>query len=269
MSITRKERRFTYVLLFCYFSWLAVASPLAIAQFDPVAPTPSTAEVPVSQTVTNAQFDSLEGVVSPEVWLQKPEIVRFLSQNFVADGVYGELENGALVDDWQALGSGIGMQGRELANTYSVWRAKEKARLASLRAGEASAIEGLFEAHLDPTAESAVTKEGLVLSNASDWEAFAKDKGVPAGGVALLALYGVWRRRKDQEVFVSAPQTKDYQGHQSLLARLWTKHVGDTLEVGEKEAFEAASSQALTDQAQADFQAVSYTHLTLPTTPYV
>ncbi len=212
--MSRKESRYCYWLIWCFLAFTINPLSLTVSQAwaqdfdDPTIGERTTYEVSVGGA-TLAQFQALQQAEIQR--LSEDKIVQnYFSQNFDIDGAYGQLKDGRLVDDWEALAKTLGTTGAALAGAYAVWRRRRKAELSSLRSGDSVAVEALFETTFNDTDIANGTTS--VPSTNDEWENWAKKKGLPGAGATIAGLYLLWRKRKEiQEKYGSANQVDDSQ----------------------------------------------------------
>jgi hypothetical protein len=153
-------------------------------------------------------------------------VLQYFDENFNIDGSYGELKTGALVTDWEALAKTMGTSGLALAGAYAVYRRRRLEYLAQLRSGDANALEALFEENFGANRSnpaSPLGNEGELEANPNNtplpsatppnnndvWQDWGKNKGLPASGATLAALYALWIKRKSS-VKPSASKFDDF-----------------------------------------------------------
>lgn len=152
------------------------------------------------------QWQALQ-VSASQALLQNEGTLRYFEETFNVDGAYGETQTEAIVNDWEALAKTMGTSGLALAGAYSVWRARRKTYLESLRSGDSKAIEALFTEHFGETESQ--TNESLPgtqttsplpasppPSGSQAWETWGQAQSLPVAGSTLAALFLLWRKRQ-------------------------------------------------------------------------
>jgi hypothetical protein len=220
MMTTRKQKRVWTTLIVVYFLVLAEA-PLVYGQnFAPPSPTQeSTVDIKNGSLSTN-NFVSLEKASAINL-LENKSVTGFFSKNFTINGQVGELENGAVIDDWAVVLEKLKNQDKALINqnitsdqvktAYESWFRQQRSRRDQFVGDGGGAVQQknlliLIKESFDfGSGKNPQLKDGTVLKNSSDWESWARKQGLPAAGLALMALYGTVRRRRELE-------EKEYDG---------------------------------------------------------
>ena len=204
LPMTRKDRRLYYWALTC----LLLSTTSASAQnydFDPVHIGESLGRTVENGNVTNTQFSSLQQAAI-EGFLSKPETQTYLEKNFSPEGVFGELNSGAVVSDWETLAKAMGTTGAVLAGAYSLWKRRRTQELKSLRGGQSNAVEALFEKEFKASLNHPSRNGGErplaqndIPQSAEEWSAWAQSKGIPGTAASVAGLFWLWRKRLESK----------------------------------------------------------------------
>lgn len=171
-------------------------------------------------SATLDQWKSLQVAAAQEL-LKKEETTAYFKTNFNIDGAYGEMQDGKIVADWEALAKTMGTTGLALAGAYAVWRRRRLDYLNRLRSGDGAAIEDLFEENFGPEVPGSISATTTPLpsqtppADNTTWEAWGNTRGVPAAGATLAALYALWLKKKE---LTTTDQKDSYAG--------WSKYFG-------------------------------------------
>ncbi|NCP67565.1 DUF2974 domain-containing protein [bacterium] len=234
-KLKRRSQSFIYFLLLLFFwqtpalSFLYLGFEAENTSYAQNLSNPSIGEASVDETpsaaITLEQWQALQ-VTSSEALLKDPAVIGYFEEDFNIDGAYGELISGEIVSHWEGIAKTMGTSGLALAGAYSVWRRRRKDSLAKLRAGDANAIETLFEEHFSTedaesnenqtsTGESSDLRSTTPLpshlppNNTAAWQAWGENQGLPATGATLAALYALWIKRRASEK-TSTDKWSDY-----------------------------------------------------------
>jgi len=196
--MTRKDRRFSYWLLACL---ILAPSTLTAQEFDPVFIGETLSGEIHDGGVSKAQFSSLQQI-EVEGFLANEATEQYFTQNFEAEGTFGELKNGIVVTDWKSLAKAMGTTGAVLAGAYSLWRRRRRSELATIRGGNSKAVEALFQKHfltsktsLDGNSEKSLVDPSLIPSSNEEWQVWAASRGIPGASVTLAALFLLWKKK--------------------------------------------------------------------------
>lgn len=208
--------------MWCGFS-LSLTYQLASAQtFDPVQIGSNLDTEIQSGSVSDAQFSSLQQA-EINAFLETEKAQNYFNQSFAPDGVYGELKNGAIVDDWETLAKAMGATAAVLTGAYSVWRQRRKEEIEGIASGDNQALLDLFEREFGDDLEKAENQatqapfllsesqiEGRLLNSelwrtkipqtTEAWELWALNRGLAGGAGTLALMFGLWRRKRSQTI---------------------------------------------------------------------
>ncbi|HEY5713995.1 MAG TPA: hypothetical protein VIT68_01460, partial [Candidatus Gracilibacteria bacterium] len=176
--------------------------PIWAQNFDPIVPgLQLSVEIP-DGVATDIQFAELVKKASQEA-LQNQQLESYFDRHFEATGAYGQLNNGALAEDWDNLAKFFGLSVTTLLGAYALWRGRKKAGIEALTSGNSEQIDSWFEGHLDleanldnAQADQIVLKSGEVITGSEAWTDHANSKGLGAFGGILWSLALLWKKRK-------------------------------------------------------------------------
>ncbi len=170
---------------------------LVASDWEPVVPQERLSEDVSSGSITPVQFKEVEKISIQEI-LERKNVQNLLRNQFEMLGEYGETRQGLILqktEDWERFGKHVGLSGEIFKEVYSFWLTDKTTNRETFLGTELKNIDEFFETNFSAI-EEGILKNGETVN----WHKLVESKGFPPSiAVILIAMYGIWWRRKKFE----------------------------------------------------------------------